>query len=55
MEFSFDRSLIGNPSNIQLFFLGENVAYSGGDSTDYYPDDIINTSGIIRFFRYTTQ
>jgi len=55
MELSFARSLIGNPNNIQLFFLGENAAYNGGNSVDYYPDDITNTSGTTRFFRYTIQ
>jgi len=55
MELSFARSLIGNPNNIQLFFLGENSAFSGGNSIDYYPDDITNTSGATRFFRYTAQ
>lgn len=50
-EFSFARALIGNPTQLRLFFIGENMA-TGGDARDYYPDDVINGLGITRFFEY---
>jgi len=53
-EFVIPRSLIGNPVDINLFFLGENVAY-GGNSADYYPDDVTDSAGVTRFFSYTTR
>lgn len=52
-EFSLPRAWIGSPTNLRLFFLGENVAYSGGTTEDYYPDDVTNTTANIRFFSYS--
>ena len=54
-EFVIPRSLIGNPADINLFFLGENAAYNNGETIDYYPNDVTNPAGTIRFFSYTTD
>jgi len=37
-EFSFARSVVGNPSKIRVVFRGDNGAY-GGTSQDNYPDN----------------
>ena len=37
LEMQFPRSLIGNPSEMRLVFVGSNAAFNGSD-TDLYPD-----------------
>ena len=37
LELQFPRSLIGNPSEMKVIFVGNNAAF-GGSATDYYPD-----------------
>lgn len=54
-EFSLPRALLGNPAELRLFFLGENVAYSGGNTEDYYPDGTIDPAATNRFFTYSTE
>lgn len=51
-EFSLPRSWIGNPATMDLFFLGENVAYSGGSTEDYYPDGVTDSAASVRYFSY---
>jgi len=54
VELSFPRTWIGNPTNIDLFFMGDNSAYVGGSIDDRYPDNATGTSVGIRFFKYAT-
>ena len=54
-EFSLPRNWLGNPPELQLFFLGENVAYSGGSTIDYYPDGAADPTATSRFFTYSTE
>ncbi|MDH5393525.1 MAG: hypothetical protein OEY11_10095, partial [Gammaproteobacteria bacterium] len=51
-EFSIPLAWLGNPVSLQLFLLAENVAYSGGSTEDYYPDDVLNAAASLRFFSY---
>lgn len=37
LEMRFPRSLIGNPSEMKVVFVGNNAAF-GGSATDFYPD-----------------
>lgn len=50
-ETSFKRSLIGNPSQLRLFFVGENAAVNG-TTVDYYPDSVQDATASARFFTY---
>ena len=52
-EFSFPRSIIGDPERIHLFFLGENAAF-GGTTQDYFPNDAASPGGNGPFFTYRT-
>ncbi len=38
VEMSIPRESIGNPSRIRSIFYGENVAYPGGETLDFFPD-----------------
>lgn len=52
VELSVARSLIGNPTNMRLFFVGYSSA-TGGTALDYYPDDVTNTSAILKGRRFS--
>ncbi|MFK7994576.1 MAG: FG-GAP-like repeat-containing protein, partial [Granulosicoccus sp.] len=54
-EIQLPRSQLGNPTAMNLFFSGNNVAV-GGSVTDYYPNDASNTAASLndRSFTYTT-
>ena len=51
-EFRLPRSAIGNPGTIRLAFVGANEAFSASGRTDFYPNDIYNTSSSDRFLSY---
>ena len=53
-ELALPRSLLGNPSTLRLFFLGNNTAV-GGDAVDFYPDLVADASQADsdRFFTYS--
>ncbi len=53
-EFGIPHALIGNPTQIRLFFSGQNAAFIGGDTEDYYPDGVIDSANSAKeFFEYT--
>ena len=52
-EFALQREMLGNPTNLNLFYVGENAAH-GGPTIDYYPDDAVTTGAPLRFFSYDT-
>lgn len=54
-EFVFPRSLLGNPTVLHLFFLGDSAAL-GGTALDAYPDAAVdpNAPAQSRSFQYTT-
>jgi len=52
-EFSLDRSLLGNPASLRLFYVGENAAHNG-PTIDYYPDGAVDATAPFRFFSYDT-
>ena len=53
-ELAVPRSLLGNPNTLRLYFSGNNAAV-GGDTVDYYPDGVTDSTatGSDRFFTYT--
>jgi hypothetical protein len=55
VEFMFPRSLLGNPTVLRLFFLGDSTAL-GGTALDAYPDAALdpNASAQSRSFQYAT-
>ncbi len=55
LEISFPRTLLGNPSTMNLLFVGENSAYTGGSMMDTYPDGVYDSESQDRYFSYTTQ
>ncbi len=52
VELSVARSLIGSPTNMRLFFVGYSSA-TGGTALDYYPDDVTNTSAVLKDRRFS--
>lgn len=38
VEMSIPRNAIGNPNRIRSVFYGENIAYAGGETLDFFPD-----------------
>jgi hypothetical protein len=45
VEFSLPQSWVGNPSVMNLFFLGDNMALPGGAIEDSYPNGALQTGG----------
>jgi len=45
VEFSVPQSWLGNPSILNLFFLGDNTALPGGTIEDLYPNGALQTGG----------
>jgi hypothetical protein len=54
-ELSLPRVWLGDPSEMQIVFLGENAAYSGGSMEDYYPDGAPDPSADNQFFSYLVE
>ena len=52
-ELAVPRSLVGNPSELRLFFLAQNAAV-GGPTDDFYPDNVTNANAAVRYFSYNT-
>lgn len=52
VELSVARDQIGNPTNMRLFFDGENSA-TGGTELDYFPDDVTNDQAILKNRRFS--
>lgn len=52
VELMLPRALIGNPTNVRLFFQGINAA-TNGDAVDYYPDDVTNAAAISKSRRFS--
>jgi hypothetical protein len=54
VEFAFARSLLGNPTVLNLFFLGDSAAL-GGTALDTYPNAALdsNAPAQSRSFSYT--
>ena len=44
-EFTMPQSWVGNPSTVNLFFLGDNTALPGGTIQDLYPNNAQQTGG----------
>ena len=44
-EFSVSQSWVGNPSTVNVFFLGDNTALPGGTIQDSYPNSALQTGG----------
>ena len=55
VELRFARAWLDNAARFNLGFLGENVAFAGGSTEDYYPDGWAQAQAPVRFFHYTTQ
>ena len=55
VELRFPRSWIGNAASFNLAFYGENIAFAGGSTEDFYPDGWTQEQAPVRFFRYFTQ
>jgi len=55
LEFSIPRSLLSNPSQLQLYLQASNAPF-GGNIIDYYPDGALDTSRDLseRLLRYNT-
>jgi hypothetical protein len=55
VEFTFPRSLLGDPTALRLFFLSDSTAF-GGTAWDAYPDAAVdpNAPAQSRSFLYTT-
>lgn len=53
-EIEIPRSSLGNPTQLQLFFVGENAAVNG-PTVDYYPDNAVNNGSPVRFFSYAVE
>ncbi len=51
-ELAIPQTLLGSPSEMKLFFLGQNAAV-GGPTDDFYPDDVTTASAPVRYFTYT--
>ncbi len=51
VELFVERGLLGNPTEMALFFVGENAAVNG-TTIDYYPDNVVDTAAPVRFFTY---
>ncbi len=52
VELKFSRGWLGNINNFHLVFYGENIAFPGGTTEDYYPDGASNNQASVRFFQY---
>ncbi len=50
-EIGVPRYLLGNPSRLSLFYVGENAAVNG-TTVDYYPDTVTDEGSAGRFFVY---
>ena len=51
-ELSVAKSMLNQPSEIRLHFVGSNSAYAGGSAEDLYPDDLYNSSAAVHYFEY---
>ncbi|MCI5195498.1 MAG: PKD domain-containing protein [Candidatus Electrothrix sp. AW5] len=55
VELRFPQAWLGEPVTLNLAFYGENVAFSGGTTEDYYPDGLLQEQASVRFFRYNAN
>lgn len=54
-ELMVPRAWIGNPASFKVAFYGENVAFPGGTTEDYYPDGLFDSQASIRNFQYSFE